>query len=125
MGRIISKVKIDKSEVWALFDTGSQRSYIVKGLAKGFPKMRVKRSYTVGLGGRIFIINEESIAEVEIDGYSMTFKASIIDEPFVIEGKTVGVIIGATAMEEWEITIDVKNRRLNLEGLKRREFTEL
>ena len=118
-------MKIGGSEAWALFDTGSQRSYIRRDLTKDFPKVRVRRPYTVGLGGKILTINEECIAEIEINGYSMTFKASIIDEPFTIEGKLVGVIVGTAAMEEWEITIDVKNRKLNLEGLKRREFTEL
>ncbi len=91
----------------------------------GVPRVRLKKPYTVGIGGRSIVVREECILEVEVDGYSMTPKASIIDRPFIIEGKKVEAIIGATAMEEWEITIDMKTKKLNLEGLKRREFTEL
>jgi len=125
MGRIVSQVRIMSMDVWALFDTGSQRSYVVGELVREAPKVRLEKPYTVGIGGRSIVVQEECILEIEVNGYSMTLKAGIIDKPFIIEGKKVGVIVGATAMEEWEITIDMKRKKLNLEGLKRREFTEL
>ena len=39
-------------------------------------------------------------------------------------GHEVDAIIGATAMEKWEILLNPKTGELDLEGLRRREFTE-
>jgi hypothetical protein len=34
------------------------------------------------------------------------------------------VLIGARTMEQWEIRLDPRSGALDLEGLRRREFTE-
>ena len=40
------------------------------------------------------------------------------------DGHELDAIIGATTMEKWEIKLDPKAGKLDLEGLRRREFTE-
>ena len=109
--------------VKALFDTGSARSYVLEELARDSPKIKVK-PYTVGIGGRIITVAEECILKGEIEGLEFTVKAVPVDSLGKIDEHEIGIIIGATAMEEWEIRIDMAKAEIDLTGLKRREFTE-
>jgi hypothetical protein len=47
-----------------------------------------------------------------------------IDDIGKADGYRLDAIIGALTMEQWEIRLDQKKKELDLEGLKRREFTE-
>ena len=40
------------------------------------------------------------------------------------EGHELDALIGALTMERWEIRLDPRSGALDLEGLRRREFTE-
>lgn len=123
MANILRKVSIEGRETIALFDTGSARSYVLKTLSQGASRVTVK-PYTVGIGGRTITVREECILKGEIEGLEFTIKAVPIDELGSINGYAIGIIIGATAMEEWEIRIDMAKAELDLSGLKRREFIE-
>ena len=123
MARILRDIMINGRKVKAVFDTGSARSYVLEELVKDAPRIRVK-PYLVGLGGRIITVTEECILKGEIEGLEFTIKAIPVDRLGRIDRYEVGIIIGATAMEEWEMRIDVAKAEIDLTGLKRREFTE-
>ncbi len=123
MARILRNVLVGGREVRALFDTGSARSYVLEEFVKGAPRLKVK-PYRVGLGGRIITVVEECILRCEVEGLEFTVKAIPIDGLGKIDGEEVGMIVGATAMEEWEIRIDMAKAQIDFTGLKRREFTE-
>ena len=78
----------------------------------------------VGLGGRTITVTEECILRGEIEGLEFTVKAIPVGRLGRIDGHEVGIVIGATAMEEWEMRIDMAKAEIDLTGLKRREFTE-
>lgn len=124
MARIFREIVIEGNPTTALFDTGSVRNYVLRKVSSSAPTIRVRSPYTVGLDGRTVRISEECIVHGEIDGLELTMKAAPIDEIGVINGKKVGAIVGATALEEWEIQIDLAKGELDLSGLRRREFTE-
>lgn len=123
MARILRDILVNGQKVKALFDTGSARSYALEKLTRDAPRLKVK-PYTVGLGGRVITVAEECILRGEIEGLEFTVKAIPVDTLGRIDGHEVGIIIGATAMEEWEIRIDMARAELDLRGLKKREFTE-
>lgn len=107
----------------ALFDTGSARNYALKALTEGASRVTV-RPYTVSIGGKLITVHEECILKGEIEGLEFTMKATPVDDLGSVSGRAIGAIIGATAMEEWEIGIDMAKVELDLSGLKRREFIE-
>jgi hypothetical protein len=115
VARILRKVIIEGRETIALFDTGSARSYALEALAKEAPRVAV-RPYTVGMGGRTITVREECILRGEVEGLVFTVKATPVDELGRINGHTIGAIIGATAMEEWEMRIDVAKAELDREA---------
>ena len=124
MARILREMSVEGKPTTALFDTCSVRSYVLREIASSAPTIKVRSPYTIGLGGRTIRISEECIVRAEIDGLELTMKAAPIGEIGVIDGKKVGAIIGATAMEEWEIRMDLAKGELDLSGLRKREFTE-
>jgi len=124
MARILREIRVEGNSTTALFDTGSVRSYALREMCSSAPTIKVRSPYTIGLGGRTIKVSEECIVHGEIDGLELTMKATPIDEIGVIDGRKVGAIIGAAAMEEWEIRIDLAKGQLDLSGLRRREFTE-
>ena len=123
LARILRDVLVNGRMVKALFDTGSARSYVLEELARDSPKIKVK-PYTVGIGGRVITVAEECILKGEIEGLEFTVKAVPVDSLRKIDEHEIGIIIGDTAMEEWEIRIDMAKAEIDLTGLKRREFTE-
>jgi hypothetical protein len=60
----------------------------------------------------------------EIEGLGFIMKAVPIKDIGFIDGKEVETIVGATAIEEWEMKIDLAKGQLDLSGLRRREFTK-
>lgn len=47
-----------------------------------------------------------------------------VEEIGQADGRELDALIGALTMERWEIKIDPREGTLDLEGLRRREFTE-
>jgi predicted aspartyl protease len=123
MGRIVKEIEIEGKRAIALFDTGAYHSYVCKKFVSKIPKLSV-RPYTIGLGGRSIIVDQICVVRGKIDGFDFDTKAVPVDEIGKSDGYTLDVIIGALMMEEWEIKLDPKTGTLDLEGLRRREFTE-
>lgn len=67
---------------------------------------------TVGLGGREHTIREWRTLIVEADLCSFSFKAYVLDENGIEEGRPIDLIVGAPVMEEWEIGLRPEGRRL-------------
>lgn len=60
----------------------------------------------------------------KIEGLDFNTTGVPIDELGKVDGLKLDVIIGASTLEQWEISLDPKNGALGLEGLRRREFIE-
>ena len=131
MGRIVKTITIKADpegrgkEVDAIFDTGAERSYVKRSDIPEGIRCSPIASFTAGLGGVRREIREICPLNGEIQGLPFNINAHPVDEIGIIDGKDIGIIIGATTMEEWDIKIHPKERTLDLTGLRRREFIEL
>lgn len=124
MARIIKEIEIEGRSVIALFDTGSIHTYVRAEFLLNVPKRIITRPYRVALGGKEIEVRELCVALRKIDGLEFDAEAVPIDEIGRADGHELDVIIGVLTMAKWEIKIDPKNQELDLEGLRRREFTE-
>lgn len=117
------EIEIEGRRAYALFDTGSIRSYIRRGFSSD-----VKRRITpfdVGLGGRIYRIAEVCLVECAIDGLPFDIEAHPVEDlGFDERGRRIDAIIGALAMEKWALTPNPKTGEIDLTALKKRELTE-
>ena len=123
MGRIIKEIRIEGKPGVALFDTGSIHTYIRREFLAGVPKRSIAKPYKVALGGRQIEVRELCVALGEIEGLEFDAEAVPIDEIGRADGHELDAIIGALTMEKWEIRLDPR-KQLDIEGLRRREFTE-
>ncbi|MCK4352081.1 hypothetical protein KAW65_01605 [candidate division WOR-3 bacterium] len=123
--RIIKEIEIEGKKAQALFDTGSFHTYVVKRvLDERHVSWISVTPYKIGLGGKEIQVDKCCIIRGKIEGYAFHSEVTPIDDLGKVDGKILDTIIGAETMEAWEIKLDPKNGTLDLEGLKRRVFTE-
>lgn len=60
----------------------------------------------------------------KIEGLGFFTDAMPVADLGKADGNALDAVIGTTTLEKWEIKIDPKSGTLDLEGLRRREFTE-
>lgn len=124
MARIIKEIEIEGKKAMALFDTGATFTYVRNELLDNVQKTRLLKSYTVALGGRRIEVKETTLLQGKIEGLYFDTEGIPIDEIGKVNGYELDVIIGALTMGKWEIKLNPKTGELDLEGLRRREFTE-
>ena len=124
MSRIFKQIEIEGKPAVALFDTGATLSYVRREFLSEVPKRTFRRPTRVGLGGKTIEVREACLALAEIEGWDLEFEAVPVDDLGAADGHALDAMIGALAMERWEIRLDPKNGVLDLAGLRRREFTE-
>ena len=123
MARIIREVEVEGNRLTALFDSGSNNTYI-RGAVAPPTRIQLRRPFTVGLGGDTREIREICVFEGEIEGLGFASDSYVIDEIGTADGHRLDMIVGARTMEGWEIKLDPSSGELDLTGLRRREFTE-
>jgi hypothetical protein len=124
MGRIIKEIEIEGKPAMALFDSGAMFTYVRESLVTDAPRRSVVPPVRVGLGGQSIPVREQCLMIGKIEGLDFLADAVPVADLGRADGHTWDAIIGATTMEKWEIRMDLKTGALNLEGLRRREFTE-
>jgi len=125
MARIIKTIEIEEVPAVALFDTGALYTYVSSSLAQDAPRIKMPSpSPRVAIGGRTVEIRELCLIKGKIEGLGFATDAVPIDELGKVDGYDLDVLIGARTMEQWEIKLDLRTGTLDLDGLRRREFTE-
>jgi hypothetical protein len=123
MGRIIKEIEVEGRALNALFDTGATNTYITREFAPPVV-VPLRQPFRVGLGGEPRELRETCILQGKIEGLDFATDGYIVDGLGVADGKRLDMIIGVTTMEKWDIRLHPKTGELDLEGLRRREFTE-
>jgi hypothetical protein len=124
MGRIIKSIEIEGQAATALFDTGATYTYVRSSLVANAPRVSLSQPARVVLGGQNIEIQELCFFNGQIEGLNFSGDAVSVDDLGRADGHQLDAIIGALTMERWEIRLDPKSGTLDLDGLKRREFTE-
>ena len=107
-----------------LFDTEALHTYVRSSLMEGAPRRAMIPPARVALGARHIVIHELCFVQGKIQGLDFLADAVPVDDIGEADGHTLDALIGALTMERWEIRLDPKTGALDLEGLRRREFTE-
>lgn len=124
MSRVVKTVEIEGQSAIALFDTGAVYTYVRESLLDAALRKKVSRPFRVALGGRTIEVQEICLIGGKIEGLEFDTDAVPVVEIGKVNGQELDVLIGALTMERWEIKVDPKSGTLDLEGLRRREFTE-
>jgi len=127
MGRIIQTVTVKDKQLIALFDTGSDITYIAKDAMPQGISCETFPARTAHLASQTHKITQSCILPLKMDGQSIAIQAFVVDS---IGGgrklpeikKKIDILFGAVMMEEWDIKLDPKKKRLDISGLEKREF---
>lgn len=123
MTRTFKEIEIEEKKAYVLFDTGSMRSYVRREFGSEVKRKTIP--FDVGLGGRIYRIDEVCLLNCAIEGLGFDIEAHPVEELGLDErGKKIDAIIGALAMEKWVLIPDPKTGKIGLTALRKREFTE-
>ena len=124
MSRIIKEIEVEGKPAVALFDSGATFTYVRSSLITEAPRKKFKEPAHVALGGKEIEIKELALIEGKIEGLGFFTDVVPVKELGRADGHDLDALIGALTMERWEIKLDPKSGALDLEGLRRREFTE-
>ena len=124
MARIIKAIEIEGQPVVALFDSGALFTYVRSHFVTTAPRKAVAQPVRVALGGQSIEVREVCLFEGKIEGLDFFGDAVLVAELGRADGHELDAIVGAMTMERWEIKLDPRTGTLDLEGLRRREFTE-
>jgi hypothetical protein len=115
MGRIRQSIKVDGLECWTLFDTGARNTYVISSVAKVLQTSLMMRAFRTALGGEVRETNTSAILEAEIEGHLIATHALVLDEIGKDEdGKSIEILFGALAMQQWGIRPIPDEERLDL-----------
>lgn len=124
MGRIRTEIEVDGRQLWTLFDSGARNSYIAREAARGLDVKLLPKPRQAMLDGGTHSVNEACLILANIEGHTLEFQASVIDEIGMDEGgRTIDVLFGALAMQLWGIRLDPPNERLDFSHFTR-DFLE-
>jgi hypothetical protein len=124
MGRMLKQLTLGGRHLRALFDSGSERSYIRRDMLPASAVCQKISPFKVGLGGTEHIVRHGCIVEPEISGLKFSFLSHPLNDIGVTKEGELDLIVGATAMEEWDIMLTTRGKDISLKGLRKREFTE-
>ena len=123
MTRTFKEIEVEGKKAYVLFDTGSMRSYVRKELASNVRWKTIP--FTVGLGGRIYHVEEACALNCAIEGLGFDIEAHPVEDLGCDErDRRIDAIIGALAMEKWVLIPNPKTGEIDLTALRKREFTE-
>ena len=124
MGRLIKIIEIEGQPAKALFDTGAFHTYVLRKYLESVPLRPVSKLYEVALGGETIEVRERGLINGKIEGLDFDTSVVPVDSLGKANGHDLDAIIGTSAMNPWEITLNSADGALGLEGLKRRKFIE-
>ena len=115
MGRIGQMIAVDGRKCWTLFDSGARNSYVIPSVAELLATSPTPRTIRTALGSAIKETNQAALLEGEIQGYSFSTHALVIEEIGKDEdGKPIEILFGALAMQQWGIRLNPAEEKLDL-----------
>ena len=115
MGRIRQLIKVDGQECWTLFNTGARNTYVISSVAGILKTSTMPHAFRTALGGEIRETNTAAMLKAEIEGHPIFTHALVLDEIGKDEGdKSIEILFGALAMQQWGIRPIPDEERLDL-----------
>ena len=115
MERVKQSIKVDGQQCWTLFDTGARNSYVVPRVAALLPTSKPPKPFQPPLGGKTHKASRAAVLDADVDGRKISTHAMVIDEIGEDDdGKSIDVLFGALAMQQWGIRPIPDEERLDM-----------
>ncbi|SRR5216684_1993858 len=115
MGRIRKHIKVNGRKCWTLFDTGARNTYIVPEIAALLTTAKLAKPFRSASGGNVKESTSAAVLNAQVQGHKVSTHAVVVDEIGKDEqGKSIEIIFGALAMQQWGIRPIPDEERLDL-----------
>jgi hypothetical protein len=115
MGRIREYIKVNGKKCWTLFDSGARNTYVTPQVARLLVTKKLSKLFRTALGGGTKKTGTAAILDADVQGHKVVTNAMVIDEiGHDEEGRTIDVLFGALAMQQWGIRLVPKKGLLDL-----------
>jgi hypothetical protein len=117
-------IGVDGRKCWTLFDSGARNTYVIPEVAELLKTSTTPRTIRTALGGTVREMNTEAVLHADIEGHTVSTYALVIpaigrDE----DGKSIEILFGALAMQQWGIKLNPPEEKLDLTNYPE-EFVE-
>jgi hypothetical protein len=124
MSRIREFIRVNGEKCWTLFDSGARNTYVTPRVAAQLATTQLPKALKSALGGGVKKASKAALLVAKVEGHNVSTNAYVIDEiGHDEEGKTIDVLFGALAMQQWGIRLLPKEERLDLTHFPK-EFVE-
>jgi hypothetical protein len=124
MGRVREYIQVKGRKFWTLFDTGARNTYVVPEVAALLVPTKLSKPFSTALGGSVKKATETAVLEGKIEGHHFATQVMVLKEIGKDEdGKTIQVLFGALAMQQWGVRPLPDEERLDLSRFTK-EFVE-
>jgi hypothetical protein len=97
-------VHVDGHQFWTLFDTGARNTYVVPAVAQFLTTSKLPHPIRSALGGRVQQAHTTALLQGDIQGHQISTHAMVVDQIGTDEdGRTIEILFGALAMQQWGI----------------------
>src|SRR5712692_1535899 len=115
MGRVRENTKVDGRKCWTLFDTGARNTYVAAKVAALLAPTKMAKPFRSAFGGTVKKSTQAAVLNAQIQGFKVSTHAMVVDEIGKDEeGKTIDILFGALAMQQWGIRPVPDEERLDL-----------
>ncbi|HIE27210.1 TPA: hypothetical protein EYP66_07985 [Candidatus Poribacteria bacterium] len=115
MGRVRTNVIVAGRNCWTLFDGGARNTYVVQELDSLLPTFELEKPEPVSLGRRVHRVVKGCRLTCLVEGLPVWIHARVLDEIGTDEeGKSIEILFGALAMQEWGIKPIYDEERLDM-----------
>ena len=115
MGRIRQMINVHGRASWTLFDSGARKTYVTPAVAAVLTITQLEHPVRTALGGAHRETNQAVLLEAEVEGFSISTHALVLDRIGLDEeGKAIEILFGALAMQEWGIRLNPPDEKLDM-----------
>lgn len=117
-------IGVDGRKCWTLFDSGARNTYVIPEVAELLKTSTTPRTIRTALGGTVRETNTEAVLHADIEGHTVSTYALVIPSIGLDEdGKSIEILFGALAMQQWGIKLNPPEEKLDLTNYPE-EFVE-
>ncbi len=124
ISRVPKNIEIEGQPVVAFFDPRVMNSYLLRQFLGHALKVAVAPPLRIRVGPRTIEVTQWCIVNGKIEGLDFTTGKAVVDDPDWAEGHNLGAVIGLGTMGQRQILMDPTTGALDVDGLRRRKFTE-
>jgi hypothetical protein len=108
-------ISVRGRDAWTLFDSGARNTYIIPDVAARLSTTALPRPTYTKLAGETKSSSQAAVLVGEVDGKLFHTEAMVIDHIGTDEdGKTIEVLFGALAMQQWGIRLAPAQEKLDM-----------